>query len=58
MGKYDELSLEQLEEAKEKLELKRNRLDTKQLTIKVLINSAYGWTKMPLLIEILRWKLL
>ena len=30
MNKYNELSLEQLEKAKEKLELKRNRLDTKQ----------------------------
>jgi hypothetical protein len=42
MNKYRDLTTEQLLELKNDLEYEANRLDTKQLTIKVLINSAYG----------------
>jgi DNA polymerase elongation subunit (family B) len=42
MNKFDQLTDEQLLKKREMLKLEANRLDTKQLTIKVLINSAYG----------------
>lgn len=42
MGKYSKLSIEELNNLKTELKHERRRLDTKQLTIKVLINSAYG----------------
>lgn len=36
------MTREELEQARSDLIFQINRLDTKQLTIKVLINSAYG----------------
>jgi DNA polymerase elongation subunit (family B) len=43
MSKLKKLTGKDVEDKKQEIQFKINRLDTKQLTIKVLINSAYGY---------------